>query len=354
MVFHAGQWGVFDVPRIPILAQGVTFFFVLSGFILTLVYKNLKTDGMWNFYVARVARIWPIHALTLVLVLVFFANQREFAQTSLGFFALIANAFLFQSFIPVHNIAISYNGVSWSISTEFFFYLIFPVLAIPASRSIWGLVFILIALYCVGLISALGFSSPQAVGWARHVSTILYTSPIVRGTEFVVGIFAARLYLNYEIGNRNKLLWSAVELTILAVAFFVLYNHQHITNFFRSHLSFAFVYWWQVAGFSPLYALVVLIFAHARGYVSSFLSLKPIVLMGEASFAGYMLHQIVYRIFVTYGFLPVLGAKTSLVIALLVIFTLSIASFLFFETPIRRRAIARFGAPSTTKTGKVD
>src|SRR5580765_5922555 len=58
------QWGepfMFD--------QGVAFFFVLSGFILTYVYPSLDTFGRRRFVLARIARVWPAHVAALILLL---------------------------------------------------------------------------------------------------------------------------------------------------------------------------------------------------------------------------------------------------------------------------------------------
>src|SRR5207249_11094077 len=51
------------------LQHGVSFFFVLSGFILTYVYPSLRLSGAPRFWWARFARVWPAHAFAFVLAL---------------------------------------------------------------------------------------------------------------------------------------------------------------------------------------------------------------------------------------------------------------------------------------------
>jgi peptidoglycan/LPS O-acetylase OafA/YrhL len=66
VVFHSGG----RLTTLFALEQGVSFFFVLSGFILTYVYPTLSGGHrLRDFYVARVARIWPAHLATFLLLL---------------------------------------------------------------------------------------------------------------------------------------------------------------------------------------------------------------------------------------------------------------------------------------------
>ena len=56
-------------------ATGVTFFFVLSGFVLTWSFRPADTPG--RFYWRRFARIWPLHAVTTLLALPVFYSMRD-------------------------------------------------------------------------------------------------------------------------------------------------------------------------------------------------------------------------------------------------------------------------------------
>ena len=108
------------------LDQGVSFFFVLSGFILAYTYPNLReVSSVRHFWIARFARIWPAHLATLLLVTIVAPNMPP-VEHRLSI--TLANILLLQSWLPFRDSILSYNGVAWSISTEFFFYLCFPVL----------------------------------------------------------------------------------------------------------------------------------------------------------------------------------------------------------------------------------
>ncbi len=72
VVFHSvNAFRGLGQGKIPFpLGQGVSFFFVLSGFILTYVYPSLSgSHRIRDFYVARIARIWPAHFVTFLLLL---------------------------------------------------------------------------------------------------------------------------------------------------------------------------------------------------------------------------------------------------------------------------------------------
>jgi peptidoglycan/LPS O-acetylase OafA/YrhL len=109
---------------------GVIIFFVLSGFIMAYVYQSWFREGCnrreyWHFMFIRFARVYPLHLLTLLLWLGFCVigfigyNQNDTAYT------FILNLLLLHAW--GFTDAISWNQPSWSISTELFCYLVFPV-----------------------------------------------------------------------------------------------------------------------------------------------------------------------------------------------------------------------------------
>src|SRR6266446_3820239 len=128
VVFHSvNAFRIWDNTKIPYpLAQGVSFFFVLSGFILTYVYPSLKGGhGIRDFYVARIARIWPAHFVAFLLLLLLIPSGGWVWKGEHLWEIGITNLSLVHAWIPVASYYFSFNSVSWSISTEAFFYLAF-------------------------------------------------------------------------------------------------------------------------------------------------------------------------------------------------------------------------------------
>lgn len=126
MVFHFSSMAGY--ARNPNLRYLVDFFFVLSGFVIMHSYIALRRDEIGKFIVRRVARIYPLHLLTLNIFIVFGALR--LMQTG-----EYSTRFDFEQ-VPLHLLMIhawgasgtgSFNFVSWSISAEWFAYLLFPV-----------------------------------------------------------------------------------------------------------------------------------------------------------------------------------------------------------------------------------
>lgn len=115
-----GSLGIADAAP---LEQGVSFFFVLSGFILAYNYPVLAgRAAVRRFWLARFARIWPLHAVMLILwiALIFNFDRQSYFPGAEGLARLAANVLLLQAWVPLSGWSPSFNGVAWSLSAEFF------------------------------------------------------------------------------------------------------------------------------------------------------------------------------------------------------------------------------------------
>jgi peptidoglycan/LPS O-acetylase OafA/YrhL len=141
----------------------VDMFFMLSGFVLTHVYHRKFLDDVngnyRGFVVARIARIYPLHLLILLLFVATavaanwsgYFSIRSFGkipmQGSESVTAFFANVFLVQGLDAGR---LSWNYPSWSISVEFMAYLLFPfVLPLiwqASAGAKWGLAIFLLSL----------------------------------------------------------------------------------------------------------------------------------------------------------------------------------------------------------------
>ena len=122
----------------------VQFFFILSGFIFFMFYRERILEGVINFknfIILRLTRLYPLHLLTLILVLIiqFFYNQsysEYFIYKNNNLENFIAHFLLIQEWGLIGETA-SYNGPSWSISVEFFLYIIFFLISIFFIKNIF-------------------------------------------------------------------------------------------------------------------------------------------------------------------------------------------------------------------------
>jgi peptidoglycan/LPS O-acetylase OafA/YrhL len=115
---------------------GVDFFFILSGFILTHVYsRQVKAHNfsLRAFLVNRLARIYPLHIATLAVVSAISRFlHAEGWEHDMSLRALLSNLLLVQAW--GFDRTVSFNAPSWSISAEWFAYLLFPLLIFSALR----------------------------------------------------------------------------------------------------------------------------------------------------------------------------------------------------------------------------
>ncbi|MCC7127461.1 MAG: acyltransferase [Microbacteriaceae bacterium] len=117
----------FDLP-VRLGFQGVTFFFVLSGFVLT--WSMRPTLRVSTFYVRRFARIWPSHMVALLLAIpVFYTLAAEPAHSwvkPLSIPILLLSVPLIQGFSRDPVVLFSGNPAAWTLSCEAFFYALHP------------------------------------------------------------------------------------------------------------------------------------------------------------------------------------------------------------------------------------
>lgn len=271
-VWFDGKWPIFTHGDI-----GVSFFYVLSGFVLAYAYHSRLSTGavsIRTFYAARIARIYPLHLLTLFLAIPLMATStwQGNLHTALPF-----NLTLTQSFVPFRDFYLSFNSPSWSISNEAFFYALFPFLIGLRLRTL--------------LLVAMGIAILICLAWAAtrmslHVLDywiwIFKINPCFRLFEFLLGIAAFKLRARLTTPTQ----WHANSFeiaSILAVAGAV-YHLDLIPAFLQ-----------RGAIFGPLFAALVLIFSMETGVISQAIRVRWLVYLGDISFAIYMLHQIVIR-----------------------------------------------------------
>lgn len=169
---------------------GVSFFFILSGFILSYSYKDRLFSGnisKWDFYVARFARIYPLHLLTFLMFITLLVYNNNLPDWKV----LFSNLFLFQSWIPFKHYYFSVNEPSWSISCEAFFYAVFPALLYFFMRGSRNTKIIVIA-SCL-----LTYAVSLLYPWKpQHAHALFYVNPIFRLVDFGIGVLSIQFGIN--------------------------------------------------------------------------------------------------------------------------------------------------------------
>lgn len=282
------------------LTQGVCFFFVLSGFILTYAYPALDRDGVKRFLVARVARILPLHLVAVLLyILILPAWYRDSVSSNSGVAGLLT-ASLMQAWVPVRRIQTAFNGVSWSLSVELFFYLCFPILLWRWRRT-WRVKIGASLLLVAGaiLVASHGMGILPA---GADVADLVYFHPLARVCEFTIGVATAHLWQSLRTRIRCGLpLGTALEAAALVVTLIVMAMSG---GWARAAGHAALIgpggeAWLASSGFVFLpFAALIGVMAFEWGWVSRALSCRPLVFLGEVSFSLYLLHLIVCHYYV--------------------------------------------------------
>ncbi|MCA8045464.1 acyltransferase family protein [Burkholderia arboris] len=316
---------------------GVSFFFVLSGFILRMVYGELRSMGeVRQFYVARIARLWPMHLLSIGLLLL------TTGTTLPSWNITAANLLLLQSWIPHPDWYFSLNGVAWSISTELAFYAIFPLLTWRLERN-WP---IKIALAVAGIaVCAIIYPTVRPANDDEALlvlAGLIYINPVARVFEFLVGMLCAVLY--YRISHRingSRAIWTVGEVSACTlVVGCVAYAWPTFQSLSPYNPQLA--EWVLQSGQFWVLALLIFVFAIGRGALSTILVSRPLVFLGEISFAMYMLHQVIIRAMEDHAknFIAAYpGLSTAIYVSAVLLS--SAATFLLFEKPIRKFIVTR-------------
>ncbi len=261
----------------------VDFFFVLSGFVISHAYKTRLSSGgeVLSFIVRRIGRLWPLHLVTLFALI--FLELAKLVVASHGLHGDVApftekyspililkNIFLVEGLLTRP----SWNEPSWSISAEFWTYLIFAGIVwlsiYRGSRSLRGLDRSFAVLLIISGMALYGFKGEMGATSDFGIFRCVM--------DFISGYFTYRLL---EIGFRQaKRFATIVEfLDVLVVGLFVSFAAgTHLE--FLAPLIFGFTVW---------------LFAQEAGFLSRLLCRQRPLLLGTLSYSIYLNHYVILQ-----------------------------------------------------------
>lgn len=326
---HLGVLNSVDNSVVKVLAKyffsgyvGVTFFYILSGFIISYSFKKHKADGFFDskdFIFFRVVRIFPVHWLTLVFS--FFVFSHLSSVDFLHLTVLFSNIFLLHAFIPLENVYFSYNPVSWSLSCELFFYCCFVFLVVLKTRVLLFLLAVIISLQFYFIVYPQDYISDH---W------LFYINPFFRINGFIIGMLLCRLH-----GSKPPLLSKNVFSFMEVLSLILLGVTLYISTNFISDMNLRYDLL-----FIPAMAFMVFIFSYDGGVISRILSHRCFVLLGEASFSFYMIHLIVIRVIFKVASDKHIESPSAIILMALIAFALSVLGaiiiFKLFEVPVNK------------------
>lgn len=196
----------------------VTFFFVLSGFLLTLAYREKLLSGIISpkeFVIKRSATIFPLQWLFTLLFLLFSINV-------VTYWAAPFHLTLIHSLVPFWEINFTLNTPSWFLSSLFICYLFTPILFKFTERK---LVFVLMFFGCVLSYHVFLYFLPESIGrrW------LCYINPLARLQDYGAGILLALYWKDIEIRIRkvvkgNRFVVTLLELLAICLMCISLFN----------------------------------------------------------------------------------------------------------------------------------
>lgn len=332
---------------------GVSFFFLLSGFILAYTYHARllarRPGAVRDFLTARAARVLPAYVLAFALALWTCAEGRSLLSGKFGsaLWPAVAQLTLAQSFVPKMSYYFGFNSPAWSLSCEWFFYLAFPPLLIGlATGPLWrrAAVFALASATWATVLAAYLLSPGDPAGRYFTWAWLGYVFPLTRVFDFVCGVALGVLFVRRKpaVGpapGRAYWAWGLVEVGALAALWAVL-HFCPVSPGVNGAQTFAVqMLGWQ-GYFLPTFAALVWVGALGRGPVSRALSWSPLVYLGELSYGIYIFHIPVLRLVVT--LFPQIGwefaawGRAVMTGGAVAVLAVSALSFHFLETPIRR------------------
>ena len=353
VLYHFWQFMLPGVSVNPFVANGfmgVSLFFVLSGYILAYVYmQDGVTIDHGKFWVARFARVYPVYAFAFLLQVPFIVNYLVHSgavlkRSAVAGVTLSANLLMLQGWYA--SFKWKWNYPSWSLCAEAFFYLLFPWLALrlisqltTMKRILWAGLSSAVLMLVLPMIAvsqgATEVSHPQLYNLA-------VMSPLCRMPEFILGMCVARINAKARETYSGSLLaragsWS---LTFGIVGWLCVIS-------LNERIPFILRY----SGVCDLaFAATIFGLANSRGWIVRFLSIKPLELLGEASYSIYIL-QVPLMAFFLWGLSYVtpdpsaghtLMNATTFAGYLLFLIVSSVACFKFMEAPLRRAIVTRY------------
>jgi len=362
-------WPVWYLMVEGLAGLGMQLFFVLSGFVIQYNYSGAIREnpftGTFNFFIARFARLYPLYILGLGYDLL---NSYSFYQTSpylveaLPHYLTLTQSWVYmilgdRSLIFVFGVL---PTVSWSVSTEWFFYLSYPLiraLLAPVGRP-RTLVILAACLVClaVGTVAMLVLNENMLTAIAvrafgplaastdlqlRFVAWLTYFSPYVTILQFLLGCLLASIFMrlpakveasSQQAGSLVLALAIVWTVVIFGATFLVSPNVEAKSVLLR-RVGTAF-------GYAPGLAIVIFCCARYRNSIVRLLGSRVLVLCGEASYSLYLLHLVVIERMGISSPLPdnlrtALGAASRIAFCILTCIGVSLVTWRLVEVPAR-------------------
>jgi len=254
----------------------VDFFFILSGFVMSFAYKRKIGNGLtFQYYILlRLARVYPLHIFMLIAWIPYVLVKQYLYTSGIGgsdpsetanIYSFISNFLLIHS-MGLHNY-LSWNNPSWSISSEFFAYIIFFIATRTIDRKNYLFTPLVISIACYAMLFNLdykNFDFTYDYGFLRCIAS------------FYLGVFIYRLR-KLEIKINLIPILEVLSVTSLIVA--VIYSDLGNVAIIITMISFS--------------ATILVFTSSENGYLGKILESHIMRSIGLWSYSIYMIHALI-------------------------------------------------------------
>ena len=259
-------------------------FFLLSGFVLGYNYAGQARAGSLDtvrFWKARFTRLYPIYLLSLLLSWRMVSAEYGAHTHRMFWTGMALTPLLMQGWIP--QLATFLNTPAWAMPAEAFMYALFPWLAkVKRPARIGHSLLQLAGVWALGMTPGLlylflqpdGIAHPDRWSWGPWLQALKYT-PLPHLASFLFGILLARLDGFVPRSGRLRLLLGVAGLAGVCI----LLELGPLVPYVLLHDGLLM----------PLFGCIVLGLAGENWLASAF-SVRPLVVVGEASYCLYLLH----------------------------------------------------------------
>lgn len=350
---------------------GMPLFFVLSGFVIHYNYSTrLSTDflrGTYNFFVARFARLYPLYFACLVYEILYRYSYSLLTPTTgpvLLYYLTMTQTWVYRVF-GQNNLIFQFGlvpQVAWSVSTEWFFYCVYPLVcfaflrlkSVRAILSAAAVVILLEIILChIGLrkVHSINDHAVRNFGPVADMQShagqsffmwLFYFSPYNCIADFFLGCLCAQLILELRqhplspLGQRVGLVLTFSAVVLPLAVFLMIFWPARIIPDVRDLKVFKYA-------FALPSALAFLIFCCARydNVITRVIASPGFVFCGEVSYSIYLLHLLLIDVFRWESLVVteprfIIGDLERLVMAALSTVGLAYITYSIVEVPGRR------------------
>lgn len=333
VLFHFSDpvWFGFLAPIVNAGYASVSFFILLSGFVMAYNYAPRARAGQLSstrFWIARWTRLYPIYLLALLIGVGTLSGEYAVHTHPKFWLGVALTPLLLQGWVP--EIATFWNTPAWTMSAESFFYVLFPWLARwkkPARIS--TLVAQMLCVWVVGMIPGIlymilkpdGIAHPNRWSTGTWLQALKFT-PLPHLASFVFGILLAELDQIMGRAGALRLLLGLGGFLLL----FVILEQGPLVPYPVAHDSL----------FMPLFACMILGLA-GKNPLAWLFGLPPLVFVGEASYCLYLMHFNLWNLIHDSKILDRLGlARFDPWISYLLLIAIALVALHLIEKPAQR------------------